>query len=222
MIDIRQFFKVTKISFVEKTNEHNDVHTFAFASEKKLHHIAGQHGIFILPKFKGIHIFSLASAPEEKNILIGTHAREGSHYKTTLSALKSGDTMTLVGPVMNFILDKRIKNVVFLAQGIGITPFRSILMHKKLTGLSVNCTLIHVDSQEHTYREISENIADITYYPVNPEEFTQNVTSVVSQQDAGTAYYVSGSPRFVKATKQTLQNLGVAKRSIKKDGFLGY
>ncbi len=222
MIDIRQFFKVTKISFVEKIHEHDNVYTFAFASEKKLHHTAGQHGIFILPKFKGIHIFSLASAPEEKNILIGTHAREGSRYKTVLSALKPGDTMTLVGPVMNFVLDKKVENVVFLAQGIGITPFRSILMHKKLTGLSVNSTLVHVDGHEHTYREISENIADTTYYPTNPEEFMQNVTSVTKQQDAATVYYVSGSPRFVKATKQTLHNLGVSHRLIKKDGFLGY
>lgn len=222
MIDPRQFFRSTKITFVDKHHEHDDVYTFSFQSNKPLHHIAGQHGIFILPKFKGIHIFSLASAPDEDNVMIGTHVRQESKYKQTLAALQPGDTMMLLGPVLNFTLSKKPGNVVLLAQGIGITPFRSMLVHKQSAKLLTNATLIHVDSGEHTFQSLTEQSADTSFYPTSPKEFTQKVTEIVQQKGTDATYYISGSPRFVNATKQTLRVLGIPLRLMKKDGFFGY
>lgn len=218
-MNIAGFFRKTQIKFVKKEQENGDVYSFYFSSKQPLSHIAGQHALFIFPGLKGVHIFSLASAPEEDLIRISTHVREGSAYKQRLMQLNSGDTMTLVGPVLDFVYPDDAHNVVFLAQGIGITPFRSLLVHAKSADLSVITTLIHVDSSNHLFQSETKELARRAFYPNDAAEFTDIVKRSI---DHDAIYYLSGSPRFVKATKQTLASLGVSKATMKSDNFIGY
>lgn len=218
-MNIAGFFRKTKITFVKKEQEHGDVYSFYFSSKQPLSHIAGQHALFFFPGLKGMHIFSLSSAPEEDLIRITTHAREESAYKKRLMQLNSGDTMTLVGPVLDFVYPEDAHNVIFLAQGVGITPFRSLLVHAKAANLSVATTLIHVDSDAHTFQSETKLLARRAVYPADAAEFTDLVKRSI---DHDAIYYISGSPKFVSATKQTLAGLGIAKTNMKSDNFIGY
>lgn len=219
MIKLTDFLHRTKLTFVMKMLESGDIYTFYFKPSKPIKHIAGQHGLFILPNFKGMHIFSLASAPEEEFVMIGTHVRIESEYKQRLAALQPGDTMTMIGPVLHFTLPKKKQPVVFLAQGIGITPFRSMLVHAQNT---LDSTLVHVDNPEHTYRTVTEPLVTQSFYVHTPEAFTEALVLTVAAKAHNALYYVSGSPRFVEATKKTLIDNGITAENIKKDGFLGY
>jgi len=216
---IAGFLRGTGLTFVEKKQEAGDIYTFYFTPKRPLKHIAGQHGLFILPGFKGLHIFSLSSAPEEQYVSFSTHVRQGSAYKQQLATLKAGDHMTLLGPVLDFVFQKDTTEYVFLAQGIGITPFRSLLVHAKHTALPVKTTLIHVDGYAHTFKDETVTLASDAHFPTNPEEFTSAVTTTLNKK---ALYYLSGSPGFVKATTQTLLSLGIEKAHIKTDKFLGY
>lgn len=222
MVNVRQFFRFTRIEFVSKRHEHGDTYTLSFRPLRKLHHVAGQHGIFFLPGFSGVHIFSLASAPKEEALMIGTHLREASRYKQRLAALQPGDRMTMIGPVMNFTLRTSRPQVVFLAQGIGITPFRSMLVDNASKTRSKTITLVHVSSPPHTYRELTEKLAAKSYYPTRPDEFSKNLTTTVAQNGYKAKYYIAGSPQFISSTRHALLRLGVPKTSIKRDFFLGY
>lgn len=48
--------------------------------------------------------FSLASAPEEDRVLVGTSLASASAFKQRMSALRPGDRVTLRGPVNTFTL----------------------------------------------------------------------------------------------------------------------
>ena len=213
------FLRVTKLRFVKKEHEGTDTYSFFFSPSRPLKHIAGQHGLFILPRLKGLRIFSLSSAPSEEYVRITTRIRKESSYKQHLYSLKAGDEITLCGPVLDFIFTNKDSHYVFLAQGIGITPFRSLLVEASIKKLNVTCDLIHVDGGAHMFRNETESLANWSLYPTNPLEFTDAVNKTVTPK---AVYYISGSPKFVQATKQTLRTLGVKSNHVKSDSFFGY
>lgn len=220
-MDPRSFFRTSKLTFVDKTKEKDDIWSFRFRSEKPIHHIAGQHGLFTIPGLAAFRIFSLASAPEEDMVMIGTHVHPESAFKQRLATLDPGDTINMLGPVMVFTLKPDVKDVVFLAQGIGITPFRSMLIHARKKKLAANITLIHVDKSDHVYRSETAKLAHKASYPTDPAGFNADVDQAVKNHPDAT-YYLSGSPRFNNATIKTLRSLGIKRLHIKTDSFLGY
>ncbi|BCJ61442.1 hypothetical protein Jiend_48640 [Micromonospora endophytica] len=133
----------TPLEFADRWEEDGGVAVFAFTATKPFRHIAGQHGIFTI-KGGGTRPFSLASAPGDEQVVIATKLDSGSKYKKALAALRPGDRITMRGPIMKFILDGAGDEVVFLAQGVGITPFRSLLRHIDTAGLGVRSTLLHL------------------------------------------------------------------------------
>lgn len=207
-----------KLSFVKKQHEGSDVYTFFFTRPRNIQHKAGQHGVFLLPGLYRPHPFSLASAPDEEYIAFSTHTASGSRYKRRLSELKEGNSIGLMGPALNFTFKKEVKRHVLLAQGIGITPFRSMLMHAETHLPDVETTLVHVDSGEHLFRDITEPRATKTFYPMNSDAFRDVVTGLDTEQQ----FYISGSPKFVFATKKLLLETGVKAPAITTDSFLGY
>jgi len=209
---------ISILTFVDKQLETDDIYTFHFSIKSKLNHKAGQHGLFVLPRFYRPHPFTLSSSPDEKYVSFSTHTATGSKYKNKLLKMEPGEKMFLFGPVLNFTFAKDQTKHVFLAQGIGITPFRSMLAYAKAHQLPVTTTLIHVDGKGHAFKELTSQSATTSFYPTNPDEFRE----LVGQQDINQTFYLSGNPKFVSATKDLLTEIGVQTTSIKTDSFLGY
>jgi ferredoxin-NADP reductase len=208
----------TTLTFVEKKLENDDIYTFSFSSKNKIKQKAGQHGLFLLPGLYRPHPMSLSSSPTEQYAMFSTHTATGSAFKKKLLALQPGDKMYFVGPIMNFTFADTKSKYVFLAQGIGITPFRSMLAYSQKAYPQLDMTLIHVDSTAHTFHELTQEAATAAFYPSGTEEFQETV----KQQDATKLFYLSGSPRFISATKKILVTMGVPKKNVKTDSFFGY
>lgn len=209
---------IIRLTFVKKQPETDDIFTFYFSTPHTVKHIAGQHGLFVLPGLYRPHPFTLSSAPEEEYVTFSTHTGTGSRYKQRLMQLQTGDSMYMVGPLLKFTLAPTVSSYVFLAQGIGITPFRSMLVHAHTRKLPITTTLIHVDNKGHTFKDLTERYATHAYYPTTPDTFR----ALVHTQDAAQTFYLSGSPGFVRATKKLLRDRGVEKHHIRTDSFLGY
>lgn len=213
-------FTTTGLTFVSMREEEGGVHSFVFTPDQRFPHVAGQHGFFTLPGV-GMKPFSLASAPDDPEVVIGTRLQSKSKYKTALAALEPGGRASLRGPVFNFTLKGSPEDVVFLAQGVGITPFRSLLRHIASTGLDKRTTLLHIGTQGHTYRGETESLATSADYPTTREDFhVQLKRSAVDQPHAG--YYISGSRDFLDETVSVLSALDISRKQIRKDKFLGY
>lgn len=212
-------FTTTGLTFVQMRQEDGGVHSFTFTPDRPVPSVAGQHGFLSLPGV-GMKPFSLASAPEDPEVVIGTRLQSQSKYKLALAALTPGARASLRGPIFNFTLRGAPHQVVFLAQGVGITPFRSLLRHISATGLDKRTTLIHI-GQGHPYRAETEAIASSAAYPSDREDFRFQVEqTATSQPDA--RYYISGGRDFLATTANLLAEHGISKKQLKKDKFLGY
>ena len=71
--------------------------------------------------------FSIASAPGEPDLMIATRKRDTA-FKRVLKTMPLGTEVRIVGPFGSLTLRQNAaRPAVFLAGGIGITPFRSML-----------------------------------------------------------------------------------------------
>jgi ferredoxin-NADP reductase len=79
--------------------------------------------------------FSMASAPFETDLIVATRIRDTA-FKRVLKAMPTGSEVSIAGPFGSFTLRQNSRPAVFLAGGIGITPFRSMLLQAARERLS--------------------------------------------------------------------------------------
>lgn len=73
--------------------------------------------------------FSIASAPQEETLMVATRLRDTA-FKRELQRMPIGTAVQIEGPFGNLVLHAdQARPAVFLAGGIGITPFRSMVVH---------------------------------------------------------------------------------------------
>lgn len=93
--------------------------------------------------------FSIVSSPTEQHMLQFSMRTRGK-YTTALTKLKPGDEVAVRGPFGGFIFDaERDKKAVFVAGGIGITPFMSMMQFATKLQVQSDITLLYgVASQD--------------------------------------------------------------------------
>lgn len=86
--------------------------------------------------------FSIASSPNHRSELEFC-ARVGGKYTRALERLQTGDQIVVRGPFGHFVLkDRKNQNLVFLAGGIGVTPFMSMIRYASELQLHNNLHLV--------------------------------------------------------------------------------
>lgn len=196
-----------------------------FHPRRPITYAAGQHALWFIPG-GGAGAFTLASAPGEDRVTLATNPGAHSRLKRALGALGNGDRVRMVGPLSRFTLDGAGREVVMLAQGIGITPFRAMLTDVALTGADVAATLVHVGAAAgeragHPYRADTETAAKEAFYPTGRDAFTAHLDAVTAGQPNAT-YLVAGTSAFVRATVTGLTARGVDRGRIRRDSFYGW
>src|SRR6266566_9507496 len=72
--------------------------------------------------------FSIASAPHEETLMVATRMRNTA-FKRVLGTMPLGTAVKIEGPFGNLTLhNNAARTAVFVSGGIGITPFRSMLL----------------------------------------------------------------------------------------------
>jgi len=224
-----------KLTLIKKTKNTSDVVSFTFKPEVSIKWDAGQYIYFTLAHedadSRGIHrYFTIASAPHENVIMITTRfiRDNGSSFKRALLNLPIGGTIGVSSPQGELTVKDTEKKYVFIAGGIGITPFRSILLglhHKKkfndiiLLYSNRNKEIVYrneldVLTKEHPELEI--------YYIIHPERCDANLIRKNVPNLIEKTYYISGPINMVKAIAEALLEIDVDSKKIKKDYFPGY
>lgn len=221
-----------KLKFLRKRREEENVKTFVFEPEKNLEWIAGQYLIYNLEhKNKDnrgkMRFFTISAPPFEKNPSITTRIfnKNRSSFKTALLNLKKGDFIEAKGPDGDFILKDLKKEYVFIAGGIGITPFHSILKQLdferkkvKIIVLNSNHTSDFIFKKElDDFTKNNKNLKII--YFVSPERIDKNEILKVPK-DA--IFYVSGPDPMVEEIEKILEEIKIPKKNIRSDYFSGY
>jgi len=221
----------------EKREIARDTFGFIFSGANNFNFTPGQYMEWTLgharPDARGNRrYFTLASSPTEPDIHLGVKFYpKASSFKKKMMALVPGEEIAAGSLAGDFTLPpKAKKELVWLAGGIGITPFRSMtqyLLDKKekrpITLLYSNKTPAEVAYREIFARAESELGMKIVYVMTETEGFID--AQKLKKEVPGfmnKIFYVSGPHGMVDAFTHTLKNMGVHRRNIKIDFFPGY
>src|SRR4030095_8823680 len=144
---------ILSLKFNKQTEDNNRIFDY----------VAGQFAFFDIGNVyddpKGpIRHFTLASSPTEEFILISTRIRD-SPYKKKLDTLQIGTTVKMSGPQGKFTLHKdHSKPAIFLSGGIGVTPFRSMIIYATDKNLPIK--IIMLDSNRSRQNILFKNDFD--------------------------------------------------------------
>ncbi len=231
-LDYSGILRTTDLELVKKIDEGDDGFSFIFKAARLPTWKAGQHAIFTLPgkpvAGKTWRPFSVASAPSEGVIRVGTIIPpEPSSFKQHLAALKPGEKARMHGPYGELYLRPTMKNLVAVAGGIGITPFRSIITELARLRSDASLKLIYADNGQHIYQDeldaasaANPNVEII--YTSTTEETNAALEVQVSRHQNDAHYLLSGPPGMVEAVRRELRSRRVKPSQILNDPFKGY
>ncbi len=219
---------------------------FVYAPEYKFNYQPGQYMEFTLPHEKtdsrgSRRFFTLASSPTESDLRLGVRFyKEGSSYKNAMIDSKAGDTIAAGNLTGDFVMprDKKRK-LVFIAGGIGITPFRSMIKYLIDKRESRDIILIYSASDvdhlayKDLFAQARSRLSIKTYYVLSGKkkeslDFAirgrvngELIKKLVPDIDERT-FYISGPLGMTEDVEATLISLGVTHANIKVDFFSGY
>jgi ferredoxin-NADP reductase len=185
--------------------------------------------------------FTIASAPHDPDLMIATRMRDTA-FKRVLKSAPAGTTVRIDGPNGEMILhDDTARPAVFLAGGIGITPFLSMARHAAHERLPHRVVLFYSNRRP----EDAAFLAELQ----NLEQLNPNYRLVATMAEAeksarpwsgetgfirrelleqhlqGVAkpvWYFAGPPAMTMAMQQMLEGMGVGEDSIRYEEFYGY
>ncbi|MBO0861560.1 MAG: FAD-dependent oxidoreductase [Chloracidobacterium sp.] len=189
----------------------------------------------------GMRNFSIASAPGEPELMIATRMRD-SAFKRVLKTMPLGTEVRIVGPFGSLTLHQNgARPAVFLAGGIGITPFRSMLWQATEQKLPHRLWLFYSNRRPEDaafleeLQELEEENPNYNFIGTMTEMAGSNrvwrgETGFINQEMltksigdlAAPIYYVAGPPAMVAVMQEMLIGAGVDNDNVRAEEFAGY
>ena len=234
------------LSLVSSRPETPSVRSFMFTSEPPAKWDAGQY-LMLRMEAPGdprgpSRMFTISASPTEPRVMITTHVVNRSPFKEKLAGLPFGTPLKARVPMGTFGLhDDATKRAVFLAGGIGITPFRSMIRRATDAGLPQDILLLYSarTPEEIVFRRDLEILEDdnplfkmvttITRMEDSTEHWdglTGHIDAAFVRKHAGplddAIVYAAGPPASVQGLVDLVAGLGVPKERIRAERFTGY
>lgn len=172
--------------------------------------------------------FTIASSPTENEVRIGVKFyNPASSFKKMMLALTPGMKISVSQLAGDFTLPSNpSEKLVFLAGGIGITPFRSMIKYLIDKNEKRDIVLLYADksSEDVVYKDVfdqaQQNLGIKTVYSVG--RFTPD--SIISQVPdfKERVFYISGPHTMVESFEKALSEIGIPRSKIKTDYFPGF
>lgn len=233
----------TTIKLLSKKEIASGTMAFHFEKPEGFTFEAGQNADFALinppaTDEKGnMRTFSFVTAPHEDDLAITTRMRE-SAFKNTLKNMEEGAEIEINGPMGNFVLhEKSDRPAIFLAGGIGITPYMSMIKDSLHRNLPHKIFLFYSNRRP----EDAAYLEELEALDKESESFTMIATMTQDESWQGekgyismdmvdrhvpdrsnAVYYITGPQTMVDAMKKMLKDAGVSGDDIRLEEFAGY
>lgn len=231
------------LSLMKKEHIAKDTYSFYFVkSDKELNFLPGQYIRMSFSNLQGSisRFFTIASSPLEEYLVITTKIYAGSSdFKKRLFNTDINEQVKFFGPIGGFIFqDEDLFHHVFLAGGIGITPFHSMITYASQKKHIIRLTLfvsfstaeeiIYYDELTKLAKE-NENIK-IIYTITNSDAQWKGEIGKISEtlikkyvpDIHNPTYYIVGPLDMVSSTEELLEDMGIELDKIKIEQFTGY
>ena len=183
-------------------------------------------------------IFSIASACYEDDLMMATRMRDTA-FKRVLAAMPEGSEIAVNGPVGKLTLpEDQSRPAVFLAGGIGITPFRSMILeatrknsdqqillfysNRRIADAAFFDELRGLEKRNLHYKFIPTlTAADQEWQGetghINHDMLVRYITDLSEP-----IYYIAGPAAMTEALKNMLDEAGIISDNIRSEKFTGY
>jgi ferredoxin-NADP reductase len=188
-----------------------------------------------------VRTFSIASAPFEDQLMFATRMRDTA-FKRSLKKVPLGTAVKMDSAMGSFTLHKNsAKPAVFLAGGIGITPFSSIVRQADHDRAPHKLYLFYSNRrpEDAPFMEVLQDREKINpnfrFIPTMTEmsrskkkwdgetgRINQEMLSKYLNDLQGPIYYIAGPPAMVSGMRKMLVECGVDEDDIRTDEFAGY
>ncbi len=219
---------------------------FVFTPSQALAFVPGQYIELTLnhphPDARGNRrYFTIASSPTEETVHLGVRFyKRGSSFKRALSALDTRAKILGAQIAGDFTLPADGKQkLAFIAGGIGITPYRSMLKYLLDTDQQRDIILLYANktAEDIAYKDVLGEAqkrlgVKVLYTLTGASSVPANWTGGTGRIDARMIreavpdyqerlFYISGPPEMVNTCERALRDIGVRRERIKKDFFPG-
>ena len=236
-----------EMTFVDRQRIARDTMAFWFDTNgANFEFRAGQHADFVFAhpcmesEGDNSRTFSLASAPQDKKLVMIAMRMRKTGFKTALKSAPLGTKFIVSRPRGSFTLHKDItRTAVFIAGGIGIAPIRSILQHATQERLPHKLYLFYSNQEadDAAFLEEFENMTvqnpNLTLIPtvtghrtiawpyekghINREMLSRYLLGL-----NGPIYYIAGPSGMVSAMTDLLNSSGISDDDIRTEEFGDY
>ncbi len=236
------------VKFLRSERVAADAYSFYFERPSDFNFLPGQYLKLTLeiptPDDRSNHrLFTICSSSTEKDYLMITTRIIQSAFKKTLVDLRPETSVQLSGPFGVFIFkDAEIQPRVFLAGGIGVTPFRSMIRYCVDKNLTIPITLFTSfrTTEDVVFQKMFQDVAahqswfKLVETITRPEESKTPWDGLTGRVDANllksygpqvltsSLFYISGPPVMVDDLSRLVQSLGVEPANIRIEKFTGY
>lgn len=234
------------LTLKEITKVGEEMYDYVFESSVRLHFQPGQYLEWQLPHEKvdsrgNRRYFTIASSPTESDIKLGIKIpQKSSSFKGAIKNFEYGDSIIVSQYAGDFLLPEDPKQkLVFIAGGIGITPFRSMVKFLIDTHQKRDIILLYSTSTEKgfIYKDLFDNAKEIgvrTIYFVTKTEhvskqwkgqkgyITQEIIHKEIPDYQERVFYISGPQTLVTNYKLLLKRLYISDDQIVTDYFPGF
>lgn len=228
--------------FDHSQSESVNIRTFYFKPERPVKFTAGQFTELVIPhnhpdKRGQKRWFTLSSSPMTELLSITTKYagdESSSTFKKALFGLEPGTQLTMADPMGDFVLPKLIQTpLIFVAGGIGITPFHSMLEWLALTGEQRPIKLLYGVNREEeiifqeTLDKAKQHTTIVVAHPTYAWGGEQGLLSAdlilgLEKPTEDTLVYVSGPEPMVDSLEKDLIKAGLKKSQLVLDFFPNY
>lgn len=192
---------------------------------------AGQYVTITLPTLQSLspkdqsRDFSIASPPEDVNHITIAFRDSESVYKKELLRPDYFGEVTIDGPKGILVLPETYSiPIVFIAGGIAISPFLSIIQHVISQKLPYNINVLYYNHKKETTAYLEE-LNELTKNQLNIKidfKFKRITDEDLHIYPQDSLWYVAGSRGMVKLARVMLSGMHINERFIKTEEYAGY
>jgi len=220
------------LTLVRKDKLTADVYDYVWQPDRKVSFNAGQYLEWTLGHWPSDsrgnrRYFTIASSPTEENIHLGVKFYpNGSSFKNKLSQLNAGDTIVASQLSGDFVLpENKNQKLVFIAGGIGVTPFRSMVKYLVDANEKRDVVLFYSNRtpEDVAYKDLFDSAGQsIGFKVIYAGLIDKNMIIKEVPDYTQRKFYISGPHGMVDVFEGVLKDIGVKNSNIKVDFFPGY